>query len=119
MPDLSWFEWGLIACAVVVIVAAATRLQRVLAQLRGLITEIVGFVVLLSGGFLYAVAVPQWLRVQDELAQLSDRAAAGLSDQVQTLYTLYFGSISLMMLGGLLTVFGIFGRMAVRPRKKG
>jgi len=117
IADLSWFEWGIIACGVAVIVAAAMRLQHFLVQVRSLITEIVGIVVLLSGGVLYAVAVPQWLRVQDELSQLSDRAAAGLTDQVQTLYTLYFGAISLMMLGGLLTVFGIFGRMAVRSRK--
>ncbi len=118
IADLGWFEWGLIACVVAIIVAAALRLQRFLVQVRSLITEIVGIVVLLSGGFLYAVAVPQWLRVQDDLTQLSDRAAVGLSDQVQTLYTLYFGAISLMMLGGLLTVFGIFGRMAGRSKKE-
>ncbi len=117
ITDLSWFEWGIIACVVAIIVAAAMRLQHFLVQVRSLITEIVGIVVLLSGGVLYAVAVPQWLRLQDDLSQLSDRAAAGLTDQVQTLYTLYFGAISLMMLGGLLTVFGIFGRMAVRSKK--
>lgn len=116
MPDLSWIEWGAVASVLLVITAVAWRFRPTLLHLRSLITEIVGIVVLLSGGFLYAVAVPQWLRVQDELTQLPDRS--GLSDQVQTLYTLYFGAISLMMLGGLLTVFGIFGRMASRKRKE-
>lgn len=116
MPDLSWLEWGALVGILAIIVAVGVRLRIALIQLRSIIAEVVGVIVLLSGLFLYAVAVPQWLHVQDELAQLSGQQA-GLGEQVQTLYTLYFGAISLMMLGGLLTIFGIFGRMASRNRR--
>jgi hypothetical protein len=61
--------------------------------------------------------VPQWSQIHAEIAELSGTATSGLTEQVQTLYTLYFGSISLMMLGGLLTLFGLFGRMASARKK--
>ncbi len=118
MQDMSWLGWGLAAvCILAAVMMALLRLQNMLAKLKDLITEILGVVVLISGVFLYVVAVPQWSQIQAEIAELSGKATAGLSEQVQTLYTLYFGSISLMMLGGLLTLFGLFGRMTSARKK--
>ncbi len=117
MPTISWPGWGIVVGAVLAVIFILFRYRDTLLQLKNLITEIVGVIVLMSGLFLYATAVPQWLQMHDEIAQLAPPSAPSLSDHVQTLYTLYFGSISLMMLGGLLTAFAIFGRVASRAKR--
>jgi len=117
MWHMSWLGWSLAAASLAVAaMLILLRLQDLLSKLKDLITEILGLIVLISGAFLYVVAVPQWSQIHVEIAQLSGNAPSGLTEQVQTLYTLYFGSISLMMLGCLLTLFGVFGRMAARKK---
>jgi len=53
-------------------------------------------------------------------AQLRADPSFSLADYVRTLDLLYFGSIGLMVLGGLVSVFGLIGRLeaALRDRFK-
>ncbi len=118
MPDLSWPGWGIVVSVLLAVIPALMRFRDMLTRLKNLITEILGVIVLMSGLFLFVEAVPQWSQIQAEIAQLSANSTPGLDEHVQTLYTLYFGAISLMMLGGLLTLFGILGRMTPTSKKK-
>ena len=118
MPDLSWPGWGIVVSVLLAVIPALMRFRDMLTRLKNMITEIFGVIVLMGGLFLFAEAVPQWSQIHTEIARLSANSTAGLDEHVQTLYTLYFGAISLMMLGGMLTLFGILGRITSTTKRK-
>ena len=109
--DLGWSGWSTIISIIVALVPAVVRFRQVLQKSLDLITELVGIVVLLGGLFVYVTAMPQWVQIQDQLARLSATSSPTLGEEVQSLHILFFGSIGLMMLGGLLTLFGLMGRV--------
>ena len=111
MPDLSWQGWSIVISVTLAVIPTLFRLWHVLAESKDLIVEVFGLIVLMGGVYLYTAAMPQWQQLQALIAQLSIPSSSGLGQQIQTLPTLYFGSIGLMMVGGLLTLFGLFGRM--------
>lgn len=114
MPDLSWSGWSTIVSILLALIPTVFRFRQVLFTSKDLVTEIVGLVVLMAGLLLYAVTVPQWLQIQGQIAQLSAHSSPTLAQEIQSLHILFFGSIGVMMLGGLLTVFGLIGRLTGR-----
>lgn len=110
MTDLSWSGWGTIVSILFALIPALFRFREVLVRLQDLITEVAGIVVLMVGLVLYAITVPQWLQVRTQMAQLGPG--------VESLLMLFFGSIGLMMMGGMLTLFGLLGRITASMRKK-
>lgn len=106
MTDLGWSGWGTIISLLFALIPTLFRFREALIRLQDLITEIAGIVVLIGGLILYAVTVPQWVPIRAQMAQLGQG--------VESLLLLFFGSIGLMMLGGLLTVFGLLGRITAR-----
>jgi hypothetical protein len=118
MPDLGWSGWGTIISILAVVVPALFRFRVVLVRSLDLITEIVGLVVLMGGLFLYSVIVPQWFQITSQVDQLSVNSRPALGEEVQGLHVLLFGSVSFMLLGGLLTVFGLLGRVTANMKKK-
>jgi uncharacterized membrane protein YidH (DUF202 family) len=120
MPDLSWSGWSTVVSILVTLIPALYRFRDVLLKAQDLITETVGIIVLLGGLFVYAVTMPQWLQMQDQIARLSATSNPTLGDDLRSLHTLFFGSIGLMLLGGLLIVFGLLGRAlaGTHTRKK-
>lgn len=120
MQGLSWSELGTISTIVSIMLAvipAVVRFRGVLAKSSDLITEIVGIVVLMGGLFVYVTAMPQWVQIQDQLSRLSPSSGSTLGEDIQSLHILFFGSIGLMMLGGLLTLFGLVGRVMTSTKK--
>ncbi len=118
MPDLSWSGWSTIVSILLALIPTLFRFREVLSKSKDLVTEIVGIVVLIGGLLLYAVTVPQWLQIQGQITQLSAHSSPTLAQEAQSLHILFFGSIGVMMLGGLLTVFGLIGRMTTTSTKK-
>ena len=118
MPDLNWSGWSTIISILAILVPALYRFRTVLSRSMDLITEIVGVVVLMGGLLVYSVTVPQWLQIQSQVQQLSANTSPTLGQELQSLHILFFGSIGVMMLGGLLTVFGLLGRMTPPAKKK-
>jgi len=118
MPDLSWPGWGIAVSILLAIIPALKRLRDMLALLMNIIAEIFGVIVLISGLFLFVVTVPQRSQLQAEIAQLSANSSPGLDELVKALSTLYFGAIILMMVGGLITAFGILDLMISGAKKK-
>jgi hypothetical protein len=121
VPDLGWSAWSTIVTIISIVLAVVPGLFRfrgVLSKWKDLIAEIIGIIVLLGGLLLYSVTVPQWVQIQSQMTQLSTSATPTLGQEVQSLHALFFGSIGLMMLGGLLTVFGLLGRMTTGAKRK-
>lgn len=118
MLDLGWSGWSTIISIIIALVPAVVRFQKVLVKSQDLITELVGILVLLGGLFVYVTAMPQWVQIQDQLARVSATSSPTLGEEVQSLHILFFGSIGLMMLGGLLTLFGLMGRVMMGSKKK-
>ena len=113
MTDLGWYEWGRIASILSVLVAlipTVLRFRAALARMQDLITEIAGVVLLLGGVVLYSEIVPKWLQFQVQMARLGQ--------DVENVPMFFFGSIGLMLLGGMLTLFGLVGRIAAGIKKK-
>jgi uncharacterized membrane protein YidH (DUF202 family) len=121
MQGLGWSELGTISTIVSILLAvipAVIRFRQALLKSIDLITEFVGIIVLIGGVFVYVSAMPQWVQIQDQIALLSKQSGPTLGEEVQSLHILFFGSIGLMMLGGLLTLFGVLGRVMTGPKKR-
>lgn len=110
MTDLSWSGWGTIVSVLLALIPAVIRFRDSLAKLQDLITEIAGIIVLLGGLFLYMVTVPRWLPIRAQME--------GLGADVETVTMVFFGSIALISLGAMLTLFGLFGRITTSLRRK-
>ena len=106
---LSW-SWGTIISILLALIPALLRFRDVLSKLQDLITEIAGIIVLVGGLVLYAVIMPHWLQLQAQMEQLGPG--------VESLPMLFYGSIGLIMLGAMLTLFGLLGRIMTSIRKK-
>lgn len=111
MVDLSsWSRWGTLLSVLFALIPTVLRFRVVLVKIQDLIIEIAGIVILLAGLIMYAMIVPHWLQFKAQMAQ------QGL--EVESLPMVFFGSIALMVLGGVLTLFGLMGRIAINMRHK-
>src|SRR5438132_3094057 len=113
MTDFGWYEWGRIASILSVLVAlipTVLRFRAAIARMQDLITEVAGVLLLLGGVVLYSEIVPKWLQFQVQMARLGQ--------DVDNVRMFFFGSIGLMLLGGMLTLFGLVGRITASIKKK-
>jgi uncharacterized membrane protein YidH (DUF202 family) len=110
MPDLSWSTWGTVVSVLLTVVPALIRFREHLAKLQDLITETVGVIILLTGSVLYMMTLPRWLPVRAQMERLGT--------DVESLTMLFFGSIVLTMIGTMLTLFGVVGRVSASLKRK-
>ena len=110
MTDLSWSTWGTLISVLLTVVPALIRFRAQLLRLQDLIIEGVGFVVLLVGAVMYMVTVPQWIPLRTQMERLGT--------DVENVTILYFGSIALTLLGAILTLFGILGRVTTGLKRR-
>ncbi len=107
VPDLSQVDWAKVLSISFTVIPAVYKYRGVLTKITDVLAEAIGFAALVGGLYLYTRTLPE---LQVAAVQLkSDPSVAG-AEHLQTLDLLYFGSISLMVLGGLLTVSGLIGR---------
>ena len=117
MLDIGWSGWSTIVSILLAVIPAVVKFRQVLLRSQDLITEFVGIVVLMGGLYVYVTAMPQWLQIQDQISRMSPNSSS-LGQDIQSLHTLFFGSIGLMVLGGMLTMFGVVGRVMTGPKRK-
>ncbi|TMI89282.1 MAG: hypothetical protein E6H00_10300 [Bacillati bacterium ANGP1] len=106
----SWIGSNTIVTLLLALIPALFRFREILLKQQDLVTEIAGIIVLMGGLVLYAETMPQWLQIQAQMAKM------GL--EVEGLQMLFFGSLGLMTLGGLLTLFGLLGRIMGGMKRK-
>jgi uncharacterized membrane protein YidH (DUF202 family) len=117
MLDIGWSGWSTIVSVLLAVIPAVVKFRQVLLRSQDLITEFVGIIVLMGGLYVYVTAMPQWVQIQEQISRMSSNSSS-LGQDIQSLHTLFFGSIGLMVLGGLLTMFGVVGRVMAGPKRK-
>ncbi len=117
MPDLSQVDWAKWISISFTIIPVVYKYRAALRKVTDLLAEAIGFTALVGGVYIYTRVFPE---VHQATAQLRADPSLSLADYVRTLDLLYFGSIGLMVLGGLVSVFGLIGRLesALRERLK-
>lgn len=117
MPDLSQVDWAKLITISFTIVPVVYKYRAALRKVTDVLAEAIGFTALVGGLYMYTRVFPE---VHMASAQLRADSSVTLADYVRTLDLLYFGSIGLMVLGGLVSVFGLIGRLeaALRDRLK-
>lgn len=118
MPDFSWNGWGILVSIAVALIPALLKFREELTRAIDLVAEFIGLLGLLFGVFLYATTLPHFERLQLDLGRISAESPGLAAQQMQTLWTLYSGSIALMVLGGLLAVSGLLGRLHAGIRRR-
>ncbi len=108
MPDLSQVDWAKVLSISFTIIPAVYRYRGVLRKITDVLAEAIGFIALIGGLYVYTRTLPE---VQVVAIQLKADPSVSTAQHLQTLDMLYFGSIGLMVLGGLITVFGLIGRL--------
>ena len=114
--DILGDPWGTLLTLTVILIPAIVRNRAELARYLDIISELFGLVVLTLGVILYSDTLPQWERFRANITQLSGESPMFAAEYLQTLTSLYFGSIALMVLGGLVALFGLLSR-ARRPAR--
>ena len=108
MPDLSQVDWAKVLSISFTIIPAVYKYRGVLRKITDVLAETIGFMALIGGLYIYTRTLPE---VQVVAIQLKADPSVSTAQHLQTLDMLYFGSIGLMVLGGLITVFGLIGRL--------
>lgn len=108
MSDPFASDWARILSITFTVIPAVYKYRGVLAKVTDLIAEGLGFLSLVLGLYLYTNTLPQ---IQTVALQLSSEPSPATTQHLQTLDLLYFGSIGLMVLGGLVSLFGLIGRL--------
>jgi hypothetical protein len=104
-------NWNTLASLAVTVIPAVIKFRTEIRRAMDLVAEFAGLLVMIFGVFLYASALPQLQRVQSDFARISAESPSMAAQQMQTLYTLYTGSIAMMVLGGFLAISGLLGRV--------
>ncbi len=109
LPDLSQLDWAKLLSVSFTLVPAVYKYRGVLARVTDVLAEAVGLATLVGGVYVYTRTLPQ---IQQVAAQLAADPTLVTVERLQTLDQLYFGSVGLMLLGGMLAVFGVIGRIS-------
>ena len=117
VPDLSQVDWAKVISLSFTIVPVVYKYRGVLTKITDVLAEAIGFSALVGGLYIYTRTLPE---IQIATAQWKVDPSLSAAEHIQTLDLLYFGAISLMVLGGLLSVSGLVGRFqaSVRDRLK-
>ncbi|MDQ7820017.1 MAG: hypothetical protein QN173_01830 [Armatimonadota bacterium] len=108
LPDLSQIDWAKLLSVSFTLAPAVYKYRGVLARVTDVLAEAVGLAALGGGVYVYTRTLPQ---IQQAVAQLAADPGLITAERLQTLDQLYFGSVGLMGLGGMLAVFGLIGRI--------
>jgi hypothetical protein len=108
LPDLSQIDWPKLLSVSFTLVPAIYKYRGVLARVTDVLAEAVGLTALVGGVYVYTRTLPQ---IQQAAARLAADPDLITAEHLQTLDQLYFGSVGLMLLGGMLAVFGLLGRI--------
>lgn len=108
-------DWAKIVSISFTIVPFVWKYRGVLAKITDILAEGFGLAAMALGLYVYTDTFPQ---MQTIGAQLSADPSLSMAQFVQTLSLLYYGSVGLMALGGLVSLFGLIGRFthAVAPK---
>jgi len=117
VPDLSQVDWAKVISLSFTIVPVVYKYRGVLTKITDVLAEAIGFSALVGGLYIYTRTLPE---IQIATVQWKVDPSLSAAEHIQTLDLLYFGAISLMVLGGLLSVSGLVGRFqaSVRDRLK-
>ena len=117
VPDLSQVDWAKVISLSFTVVPVVYKYRGVLAKITDVLAEAIGFSALVGGLYVYTQTLPE---IPTAALQFRSDPSVSGAEHIQTLDLLYFGAISLMVLGGLLTVSGLLGRFqaSVRDRLK-
>jgi len=117
VPDLSQVDWAKVISLSFTIVPVVYKYRGVLTKITDVLAEAIGFTALVGGLYIYTRTLPE---IQIATVQWKVDPSLSAAEHIQTLDLLYFGAISLMVLGGLLSVSGLVGRFqaSVRDRLK-
>ena len=117
VPDLSQVDWAKVISLSFTIVPVVYKYRGVLTKITDVLAEAIGFTALVGGLYIYTRTLPE---IQIATVQWKVDPSLSAAEHIQTLDLLYFGAISLMVLGGLLSVSGLVGRFqaGVRDRLK-
>jgi hypothetical protein len=117
VPDLNQVDWAKVISLSFTIVPVVYRYRGVLTKITDVLAEAIGFSALVGGLYIYTRTLPE---IQIAAVQWRVDPSLSAAEHIQTLDLLYFGAISLMVLGGLLSVSGLVGRFqaSVRDRLK-
>lgn len=83
---------------------------------------ILGAVLLTAGFLLFMQIAPQWQQSQSWLVRIGSVLSPSLQQQIESIRTLYFGSIGAILLGSILTLAGLLSprqAAAAAPRAAG
>jgi len=108
MPDLSQVDWAKVLSISFTIIPAVYKYRGTLRKVTDVLAEAIGFIALIGGLYVYTRALPE---VQIVASQLKADPSVSSPEHLQTLDMVYFSSIGLMVLGGLISVFGLIGRL--------
>ncbi len=108
MSDLLSQDWAKIITVSFTVIPAVYKYRGVLARVTDLIAEGFGFLSLVGGLYLYSNTLPHLTTVA---MQMTSEPSPTTAQHLQTLDLLYYGSIGLMVLGGLVSLFGLIGRV--------
>ena len=108
VPDLSHVDWAKVLSLSFTVLPAVYKYRAVLAKIVDVLAEAIGFTALIGGLYIYSRTLPE---VNLATAQFRIDPTVSALEYLRTLDLLYFGAISLMVLGGLLTVSGLIGRL--------
>ena len=117
VPDLSQVDWAKVISLSFTIVPVVYKYRGVLTKITDVLAEAIGFTALVGGLYIYTRTLPE---IQIATVQWKVDPSLSAAEHIQTLDLLYFGAISLMVPGGLLSVSGLVGRFqaSVRDRLK-
>lgn len=110
MPDLGQVDWAKWVSLSFTILPVVYKYRASLRKVTDILAEAIGFSALVGGLYVYTRVFPE---VHTAAAQLQVDPSLSLADHVRTLDLLYFGSIGLMVLGGLVSIFGLIGRLEI------
>ncbi len=115
MPDLSQVDWAKVISLSFSIIPVVYKYRASLRKVTDVMAEAIGFIALVGGLYVYTRTLPE---VQTVAIELKADPSVSLADHLRTLDLLYFGSIGLMVLGGLVSVFGLIGRLEATLRDR-
>ncbi|OLD53484.1 MAG: hypothetical protein AUI83_08810 [Armatimonadetes bacterium 13_1_40CM_3_65_7] len=115
VPDLSQVDWAKVISLSFTVVPVVYRYRGVLAKITDVLAEAIGFSALVGGLYVYTQTLPE---IPTAALQFKSDPSLSGAEHIQTLDLLYFCAISLMVLGGLLTVSGLLGRFQASVRDR-
>lgn len=118
MLDVSWDGVKTLVSIALTVGPVVIKFRGQLARVIYILSESIGLIALVFGTLLYTHSLPRWQQLQTSLVEISKESPILAAQQHETLFTLYTGSIALMVLGGLLAFSGLLGRIRAGMKRR-